>query len=263
MGELASITTRTCASMFWRGRTLEARCLTAAEVTDWYLPLRYDVLSRELGWTVGDVRSPADMRDAYDRQSVAFGVVITKVHLIGALRLILSFGENNLPSVRLLRSLGRHPRIAFPAAEISRMMVRRNCRKLGVAPVLLLSALLLAKRAQVRTLLISERDNARFGRMMGIHGFERLADGFSFVDDMIAPDEPAVTYALDMDRCGREAQQAVTTKRETMLRAADGVFTAALTGPDGQLGYGGEQQRLSGVVIMPSVLDVLEASVEH
>lgn len=263
MGELTSIPTCPGKRMFWRGQTLEARDLTAGELANWYLPLRYDVLNRELHWTLGDVRSPADMRDPYDRQSVAFGVVVANVHLIGAFRLILSAGEDDLPFVRLLQSLGRKPRIAFPAAEISRLMVCRSCRNLGVAPILLLSALLSAKRAQVRTLLISEHDNAHFGRQMAAHGFERFADGFSFSDGMIAPEEPAVTYALDMHRFGREMQQTVMVKRDALLRAADGVFTAGLTGPHAELGYGGEQQRLPGVMIMGAVRDLLKTRLEH
>jgi predicted GNAT family N-acyltransferase len=262
MGELASVTAGTCGSISWRGRTLEARCLTATELTDWYLPLRYEVLRRELGWTVGDVRTPADLRDAYDRDSAAFGGIVAKTHLIGASRLVLSAGESDLPSVKLLRSLGRQPRIAFPAAEISRVMVRRDCRKLGVFPVLLLTALLLAQRAQVRTLMISERDDARFGRMMAAYGFERFADGFSFVDEMIAPDEPAVTYALDMHRFGKEARHALVARREMLLSTADGVFSAGLTGTTADSVCRGEQQRLPGVMIMRTMRDS-ETRVEH
>jgi N-acyl-L-homoserine lactone synthetase len=244
--------------MSWRGRTIEARCLTPAEVADWYLPLRYDVLSRELRWTVGNVRSPADMRDAYDRHSVAFGVV-AGAHLIGTSRLVLSRGADDLPSVKRLLSLGRAPRIAFPAAEISRVMVRRECRKLGMFPVLLLSTLLLALRAQVRTLIITEHDDARFARTMAIYGFKRLVDGFSFVDDMIAPDEPAVTYALDMESIDRDSRQVFAAQMEILLRTADELFASRNAGSD----HGGEQQRLPGVVIMGRVRDVPETRIEH
>jgi hypothetical protein len=256
MRELTSVTSGTQGSASWRGRTLEARCLTPTEVTDWYLPLRYDVLRSELNWTVGDVRSPADMHDAYDRESVAFGVLAGKAHLIAASRLVLSTGEKDLPSIRLLHSLGREPRIAFPAAEISRVMVRRDSRKLGLFPVLLMSALLLAQRAQIRTLIISERDEPRFGLTMAAFGFGRVAEGFSFVDGKIAPDEPAATYALDMHRFGEEAWQAIVARRQGLLRAADRVFTA---GSDRR----GQEQRLPGVMIMGDVRDLAEARVKH
>jgi hypothetical protein len=225
----AVATAQACGAIAWRGRALEARCLTATELTDWYLPLRYDVLRSELHWTVGEVRTPADLRDAYDRESVAFGVLGAGAHLIGASRLILPAGGGDLPSVRLLQSLGRGPRFTLPAAEISRVMVRRDCRKLGVFRILLLSGLLLAGDAEVRTLIMSERDDARSARMMASCGFVRFADGFSFVDETIAPDEPAATYVLDVYRSlGAESREAVAAHREVLLRAADGLFTAAL-----------------------------------
>jgi hypothetical protein len=256
MAELASVASETHASPAWRGSTLEARCLTPTEVTDRYLPLRYDVLRRELRWTVGNVRKPADMRDAYDRESVAFGVLAAKTRLIAAERLIISAGQTGLPSLRLLHSLGREPRVAFPAAEISRVMVRRDSRKLRFFPVLLMSSLLLARHARIRTLLISERDDPRFGLTMAAFGFGRVAEGFSFVDDIIAPDEPAATYALDMCRFDEEAWQAIVARRRGLLRAADSVFTA---GSDRR----GQEQRLPGIMVMGDRPDIAEARVEH
>ena len=218
----AGATTRACGAIAWRGRTLETRCLTSTELTDGYLPLRYDVLRCELNWTVREVTTPADLRDAYDRESVAFGVLGAEPPLIGASRLIL-------PSVRLLRSLGRQPRFALPTAEISRVMVRRECRKLGLFRILLLSGLLLAESTEVRTLIMSERDDARSARLMANCGFVRYADGFSFVDDTIAPNEPAATYVLDVCRSvGVESRQAMAAHREMLLRAADALFVAGL-----------------------------------
>ncbi len=218
-----------CGAIAWRGRAIETRCLTATELTDRYLPLRYDVLRRELHWTIGDMRTPADLRDAYDRESVAFGVLGAGADLIGAARLILPAGGGDLPSVRLLRSLGRRSHFALPAAEISRVMVRRDCRKLGVFRILLLSGLLLAESAEARALIMSERDDARSARVMATCGFVRFADGFSFVDEMIAPDEPAATYVLDVHRSlGAESRQAIAAHREMLLRAADGLFSAGL-----------------------------------
>jgi hypothetical protein len=220
--------------------------------------LRYEVLRRELRWTVGDVRTPADMRDVYDRRSVAFGV-LAGGRLIGASRLVLSRGSDDLPSLKLLRSLGRAPRIAFPAAEISRVMVRRECRKLGMFPVLLLSTLLLALRAQVRTLIITEHDDARFARTMALCGFERQADGFSFVDGKIAPDEPAVTYALDMSRIDRDSGRLFAAQREILLGTADGLFASA----NGCSDRRGKEQRLSGVMLMRRVGDAPEPGAKH
>jgi predicted GNAT family N-acyltransferase len=216
-----------CAAIGWRGKTLETRCLTSTELVDWYLPMRFDVLRRELNWTVGDVRTPIDLRDAYDPQSIAFGVLRARSHLIGAARLILPVAGDDLPSLRLLRSLGRHRRFALPTAEISRVMVRRDFRKLGVFRILLLSSLLVAHDAKVRTLIISERDEARFARTMSNYGFVRFADGFSFMDEMIAPNEPAATYVLEVHRnLDADSRQAIAGLREVLLRAAEALLTA-------------------------------------
>ena len=225
----AGAAARACRAIAWRGRTLATRCLTSTELTDGYLPLRFDVLRCELNWTVGEVTTPADLRDAYDRESIAFGVLGAEPPLIGASRLILPAEGDDLPSVRLLRSLGRQPHFALPAAEISRVMVRRECRKLGLFRILLLSGLLVAESAEVRTLIMSERDDARSARLMANCGFVRYADGFSFVDDKIAPNEPAATYVLDVCRSvGVETRQAMDAHREMLLRAADALFVAGL-----------------------------------
>ena len=157
----AGVTTRACGAVAWRGRTLETRCLTSTELTDGYLPLRFDVLCAELNWTVREATTPADLCDAYDRESISFGVFSAETQLIGASRLILPAEGDDLPSVRLLRSLRRQPRLALPTAEISRVMVRRECRKLGLFRILLLSGLLLAESTEVQTLFMSERDDAR------------------------------------------------------------------------------------------------------
>jgi len=221
--------TRACDAIAWHGRTIEARCLMSNELTDCYLPLRYDVLRRELNWTIGNVNGPADLRDAYDRDSIAFGILTASAQLIGASRLILPAPGTDVPSVRLLRSLGRQPRFPLPAAEISRVMVREDCRRLGLFRILLLSGLLLAGSAKVRTLILSERDDARSARVMANCGFVRFADGFAFVDELIAPDEPAATYVLDLCRSfGPETRQAIAAHRQTLLRAADGLFAANL-----------------------------------
>ena len=225
----AAATTRACGAVAWRGRTLETRCLTSTELTDGYLPLRFDVLCAELNWTVREATTPADLCDAYDRESISFGVFSAEAQLIGASRLILPAEGDDLPSVRLLRSLRRQPSFARPIAEISRVMVRRECRKLGLFRILLLSGLLLAESTEVRTLFISERDDARSARLMANCGFVRYADGFSFVDDTIAPNESAATYVLDVCRSiGVESRQAIAAHREMLLRAADALFVAGL-----------------------------------
>lgn len=220
---------RACNGIAWRGRTIEARCLTSNELTDWYLPLRYDVLRRELDWTIGNVSGPAELRDAYDCDSIAFGILTANGQLIGAARLIMPALDTDVPSIRLLRSLGRQPHFPLPAAEISRVMVRMDCRKLGLFRILLLSGLLLAGSAGVRSLIISERDDVRSARVMANCGFIRFADGFAFVDELIAPDEPAATYVLDLCRSfGPETQRTIAAHRQTLMRAADGLFAADL-----------------------------------
>lgn len=217
-----------CTAIAWRGPALETRCLTSTELTDWYLPLRYDVLHRELNWTVSGVQTPVDLRDAYDQESIAFGV-LNGTDLIGASRLILSEAGNDLPSLRLLRSRGRQHPFALPSAEISRVMVRQDCRKLGVFRILLLSSLLIAASAEVQTLILSERDDARSARIMVNCGFARFADGFSFVDEIIAPNEPAATYVLDVQgSLDTNARQAIAAHRDMLLRAAEALFTASL-----------------------------------
>lgn len=214
---------KACNAIAWNGKTIEARCLTARELNDCYLPLRYDVLRRELNWTIGNVIEPADLRDAYERDSIAFGIFTTGAQLIGAARLIVAAPGTDVPTVRLLRSLGRQTRLRLPVAEISRVMVREDCRRLGLFPILLLSGLLLAESAEVRTLILSERDDARSARMMANYGFIRFADGFAFVDELIAPDEPAATYMLDL--CfDPETRQTIAARRQALMRTADGLF---------------------------------------
>jgi GNAT superfamily N-acetyltransferase len=219
---------RGCEAIAWSGPHLATRCLSAAELRDEYLPLRYDVLHSELQWTVGAVRSPSDLCDVHDRASVAYGVFDGDARLIGASRLILSADEHELPSLRLLVALGRRVQLPEPAAEISRVMVHRDYRRLGLFRVLLLSGLLLAEGTAVRTLVLTERDDARSARVMTSCGFTRFADGFSFVDQVIAPSEPAATYVLDVrGSLGAESRQALAAHREVLLQAAEGLVAAA------------------------------------
>ena len=91
---------------------------------------------------------------------------------------------------------------------------------------------------------------------MAAFGFGRVAEGFSFVDGMIAPDEPAATYALDMHRFGEEAWQAIVARRQGLLRATDRVFTASSD-------RRGKEQRLPGVMIMGDMRDLVEARLKH
>ncbi len=220
---------RGCEAIAWRGPVLATRCLTAAELSGGYLPLRYEVLHRELRWTTGEVRTPGDLRDAYDGVSVAYGVFDAAARLIGASRLILTRDGHELPSMRLLLSLGRHPHFPAPAGEISRVMVRQDCRRLGLFRALLLSGLVLAEGTGARTLILTERDDARSARVMTSCGFTRFADGFSFVDETIAPNEPAATYVLDVrSSLGAESLRALAAHRTVLLRAAEGLVAAAV-----------------------------------
>jgi predicted GNAT family N-acyltransferase len=211
----------------WRGRVLASRCLSADELRDHYLPLRYDVLHSELHWTIGDVHGPLGLHDAHDRVSIAHGVFADGDGLIAAARLILPADARALPSMRLLSTHRHRPRFPGPVAEISRVIVRPECRKLGLFRVLLMSSLRLAQAAAVRSLLITERDDARLARSMANSGFARYADGFSFADETIAPQEPAATYVLDVQTNLDEAMlAAIAVQLETLLRAAEGLLTA-------------------------------------
>src|SRR5262245_38148738 len=212
-----------CETVSWRGRSLSARCLSGPELEDQYLPLRYDILHREKKWTFSAVRGPGDLWDSYDGVSIAYGV-FTGHELIAAARLILSHQLRGLPSTETIDERALRPLLA-PMAEVSRVMVRKDHRRRGLFSILLLSGLMLARCVGVRTLLITERDDTRLARALARFGFTRAADGFSFADRKIAPNEPAATYTLDVDQeLDRDTFSKIMVRRDALLQAADGLM---------------------------------------
>jgi len=217
------------AELAYDGRSLSIRLMQADEIPALYLPLRYDILYRELGWVAGDIQGPAGLVDNYDPVSKSFGIFTAQGGLMAAGRLIEADRETRLPSARLLAQQGRDCRFEPPVAELSRILVARPYRAIGLFPVLLFSGVLLACREGVRSLIITEKDDERYAGFMARHGFRRQADGFSFSDGQLNPREPAATYLLHMpDECREAIATATAAKRAALLlKFADGAWQSA------------------------------------
>jgi len=204
------------------GRSLSIRLIKADEIAELYLPLRYEILYRELNWVIGNIKGPAELYDAYDKISTSFGIFAAKAGLVAAGRLIKAEREENLPSVRLLDEKGCDHRFAPPVAELSRILVARPYRAIGLFRILLLTGMLLASRDGIRSLIITERDDGRYAGFMARHGFRRHADGFAFFDGKLNPREPAATYVFNIpDECHEAIETATAVERAALVNRAD------------------------------------------
>lgn len=208
-----------------RGRSLSIRLMGSREIPALYLPLRYEVLHRELGWAIGDINGPDQLSDDYDRVSIAFGVFAGDERLLAAARLIEPAVQDDLPSLRLLARNGQRKRFPVPVAELSRLMVAKAYRGMGLFLILLLTAISLACHDGIRTLLTTERDEERFAAFMARRGFKRQAAGFSFVDDKISPQEPAATYVFDLAK-DLGGDMSVMAERDALLYRLNAEFDA-------------------------------------
>ena len=194
----------------------------SGDICDRYLPLRYEILHRELQWTLGNINGPDELLDDYDRFSIAFGVFAGNDRLLAAARLIEPGIRKDLPSLRLLVQQRRRSQFQAPVAELSRVMVAKAYRGMGLFPILLLTAIVLACHDGIRTLLMTEKDTERFAAFMARHGFKRHAAGFSFGDDKISPNEPAATYFLDIaNDFSSDKETAVAAERDALFRRLD------------------------------------------
>jgi hypothetical protein len=204
------------------GRSLSIRLIRADEILDLYLPLRYEILYRELGWVIGNIKGPAELYDDYDKISTSFGIFAAKASLLAAGRLIKVNKEENLPSVRLLSEKGRDHWFAPPVAELSRILVAHPYRTIGLFRILLLTGVLLACRDGIHSLIITERDNDRYAAFLARHGFRRHADGFAFFDSKLNPREPAATYLFDIpDECREAIETATEAERVALVKSVD------------------------------------------
>lgn len=225
-------------------RSLSIRLIRTDEITDNYLPLRYEILCRELRWVVGDIKGPAELYDDFDKISTSFGIFVAKAGLIAAGRLIKVDKEECLPSVRLLSEKGLDHRFMPPVAELSRILVARPYRAMGFFRILLLTGVLLACRDGIRSLIITERDDDRYAGFMARHGFRRHADGFAFFDGKLNPREPAATYVFDIpDECREAIETAAALERVLLLKRADADLERILPvgSGDGLYGRGGDK----------------------
>jgi predicted GNAT family N-acyltransferase len=204
------------------GRSLSVRIIKAYEVRDLYLPLRYEILYLELGWVIGDIKGPTELYDDYDKISTSFGIFAAKAGLVAAGRLITVDKEENLPSVRLLGEKGHNHRFTPPVAELSRILVARPYRAIGLFRILLLTGVLLACRDGIRSLIITEKDDDQYADFLARHGFRRHADGFAFFDGKLDPREPAATYVFDIsDECREAIKIATSIERAALVKCAD------------------------------------------
>ena len=204
------------------GHSLLIRIMKADEIEGLYLPLRYEILYRELGWVVGDIKGAAELYDGYDKISTSFGIFAAEGGLMAAGRLIKADSKENLPSVGLLAEKGLDHRFAPPVAELSRILVARPYRAIGLFRILLLTGVILACRDGIRSLIITERDDGRYAGFMARHGFRRHADGFAFFDGKLNPREPAATYLFDIpDDCREAIATATVSERASLVNRAD------------------------------------------
>lgn len=214
-------TLRRSNSFSWVGTKLSVRPIPlSSELGHHCLRLRYEVLHDELRWTHPHLTAPHELKDSFDDTSICFGIFKTSQELIAAGRLIILPNPRLLPSAKML--VARHQQICsvFPAAEISRLVVHQRYRHFGLFQALFFSSLLLARAANVRCILITQRDQENFAKFLAAWGFRRYADGFSYVDEAISPNEPAATYVRDKF-IGEEVVASALSERENLLRRLD------------------------------------------
>lgn len=187
--------------------------LEASEVEEQALPLRGDVLARELEWT--SVLSPATVAlgDSWDPDSKHVGV-FDGATLIGTGRLILSDDASKLPAGI---QLGEKAVGTGPSGEISRVVVRREYRGCGVFRLLFNELLIIASAWARETVFISIEDNPHHRAFLSDNHFTHEHRAQGYTDGVIRLSTWVDTFILRMD-VGLERSDVWLRRREGLLR---------------------------------------------
>ena len=108
--------------------TLWAHTLSAAEVVQDYLPLRFSTLHREMHWAKDGPKTPFDLRDGYDETAWPFGIYLDG-QLVAATRLVSADSPAELPSGSFITDLHMY---TGRSAEISKAVVDSSWRNCGL-----------------------------------------------------------------------------------------------------------------------------------
>ncbi len=111
---------------------LSIRLLTEKQVLDKYLPLRFEVLHSEFRYDHGTITEPVGFLDRYDRYSLHYGVLAETDTLLGAARVVIPPTTGDFPSYKFLADRIQLTNGGAVIAELSRVLVARSYRSLGL-----------------------------------------------------------------------------------------------------------------------------------
>jgi GNAT superfamily N-acetyltransferase len=211
---------------------LSIELLTTEQLYNQYLPLRFDVLHSEYGYDHGAVNDPAGFLDRYDRHSIHYGVFQDADTLLGAARVIIRPSSRGLPSYQFIAESLDELRFDGTFSEISRVLVDRRYRGLGLFRPLFITALLIARDRGVDWLIISERVDKRFRSSLLSYQFREIASDYWFHDEKIAPTVKTASYILDVNtELTDDRTQALVHQRDDLLLDLQGRLPAPIRSP--------------------------------
>lgn len=194
--------------------------LSEHDVRKLYVPLRYEIYHLEFGYSVNGVDSPGDFWDCYDPLSTSIGVRIKPGILIAAIRLVETSSINALPSGKIIARALNGQSMDGRVGELSRVMVAKPYRNCTIFPLLIVSALLLARSRNVPFVFMSEADRPAFRRLLKGLGFERIAAGFLFNDGVIAPPVESTSVCLKAGDLSEEKLARLRDLQKTIFESA-------------------------------------------
>lgn len=200
------------------GRT-SLEILSEREVRDLYLPLRYQIYHLEFEFSLQHVRTAVDFWDQYDTASTSLGLFIPTRHLIGAIRIVEATSTIDLPSssaIALVSGLTAERQVG----ELSRVMVAKPYRGCGIFAVLLVSAVILARKHGIMRVFISEADRPEYRRFLRSLGFKVVSTDFHFDDGVIAPPILSACFCLDLAEIAEARFDQLKLQRSRLFNAA-------------------------------------------
>lgn len=168
------------------------RKLNLDEVNSLYLPLRLEVLHRELHWTTHTIRDPKELWDAFDGDATHLGCFADGV-FAGACRIIVRSDANLLPSGPYIEGASS---FTGSSAELSKGMVNARFRGQTCFPRLVSQAVKDAISFGVSNIFLSAYDHIREERFYSRFGFAPLKRGFIYADEHISPPYPLCLFYL-------------------------------------------------------------------
>jgi len=185
------------------------RRLSMQEVARLYVPLRMAVLGDELNRTKPRVHAADDLLDRHDWISRAFGCFVGE-ELVGAVRLVAVRSPDQLPASPLL---GGRFSLWRPGGfgEVSRLIVRREYRGLGIGTRLVAFALRSAVRSGIGNVVVTAAASAKSVAHYAAFGFRAVHAEFDCEDSLVFSPYPMAVFHLDVSE--RERLLRCTSER--------------------------------------------------